>query len=155
MRRLHTHTHLYSCCCSACTCNGGEWMCNYIWSCWKQSYRQGLYSWSKWLPLRFTLLWSAAFWKLFYHINPPFLFYQLWKAFPRSPTGVDFESWTRWVTAPRAGISVPQLITLAGCDKLRARAGAREPKFRRAQVLQIREFVRKWSKTGAARFSWE
>lgn len=41
---------------------------------------------------------------------------------------------------------VPQLITLAHYDKLRARARAREPKLRHAQVLQVKEFVKKWSK---------
>lgn len=128
-------------------------MCNYILSCWKQAYRQGLYSWSEWLPFRFALLWSAAFWELFYPTNPAFLLGQLWKAFPRSPTGVGFESWTCWVAAPRARVSgsvralgVPQLITQPDSDKLRARARARNPQLRHAQVLQIKEFVKKWSK---------
>lgn len=123
-------------------------MCNYIWSCWKQGCRQGLSSWREWLPFPFTLLWSAAFGKLLYHINPALLLQQLWKAFPRSPTGVGFESWTCWVTAPRAHVSciralrVPQLITLAHCDKLRPRARARE----HVQVLKVKEFVKKWSR---------
>lgn len=57
------------------------------------------------------------------------------------------------MAAPRAPVScrvralrVPQLITVGDADKLRARARAREPKFRHAQVLQINGFVKKWSK---------
>lgn len=127
-------------------------MCNYIWSCWKQSYRQGLYSWGKWLPLCFALLWSAAFWKLFYHIHPAFCYNSSEKLFQGALQVLALShervGWLlQGLVSPAAqSIRVPQLITLAGSDKLRARARAREPKFRQAQVLQIRGFVRKWSK---------
>lgn len=58
-----------------------------------------------------------------------------------------------WYLLQRQSTESPSADNTAGSDKLRARARAKEPKFRHAQVLQIREFVRKWSKIGAARFS--